>query len=133
MRRCKMARPEEIDVDKVLGQFLMEDLEVAEIARGHGVPVGTIYSILESNGVPVRPPGRTPEEMEELDRLVKEYYESPDPIHVICGRYGTSPSVLYKEIGRRGMSVRRRRTARRGRVVTRDLRRELAEVMTDDS
>jgi hypothetical protein len=122
-----MARPEEVNVDKVLGQFLSEGMEVSAIAEGAEVADSTIYSILERNGVPVRQEGSVVDATPEYDGLVEEYYKSPDPIEVIAARWGTSSSQLYRELGKRGMSVRRKRARRRRKdVVVPGLREGLA-------
>lgn len=128
-----MPRPEEVDADKVIGQFLSEGLSVAEIALEHSVEPSTVYAILESNGIPVRPEGRVVDKDPELDGLIEEYYKSSDPMEVIAARWGTSVPRLYREIGRRGMSVRKRR-GRRGRasVASRELRNVVAQVLVDD-
>jgi len=121
-----MARPEKLNVDKVLGQFLSEGLSVSTIAAEHKVPIGTIYALLDRNAVPVRPESRITESNHEWDGLIEEYYKSPDPIAVVCARWGTSASVLYREIGRRGLSVRIRKK-RRSPIMS----REVAAVLRD--
>lgn len=127
-----MSRPEELDIDTIIGQYLSEGMEPSEIAKLHGCATSSVYAALQRNGIPVREKGRLVKPVENLDTLVEDYYSSPDPLAVICARHGTSTSRLYQEIGFRGLSIRRRRRRRSpAQMVPREVKEVLADGLDD--
>lgn len=104
-----VARPEELDADTVIGQYL-EGYEVGLIAMYHSATAAAIYAILERNSIPLRSRKSLSKEPDPaLDGMVDEYFASSQPIAWVTAKWGVSPGRLYRELALRGLEVRQRK------------------------